>query len=319
MALFKNPPKEVLDEFPAWTAETLNLAPEVNYTGEYIAVYERICREDLPRQQERFKRYLNENVVNDLASFKTSLEKQEEAIKESIAELNTSLQRIDFNSSPPTYIKLMYKPARAVAIKEFRQMLREWQPDIAQYELTKDDAILERSFKKIQALIDRLTNDELWGKRVTDVRHWLEFSATKFYRADDQQCKYYESSGSLSGGEAAQLTYTILGAALAYQFGINAREGHTKSFRFFMVDEAFSKLDSDKSKYLMNLCEQLALQLLVVTPLSNIHIVEPYISACHYVENKNRRTSSVYDLTIEEYFEMKEQFQTAELSDDLAA
>jgi uncharacterized protein YPO0396 len=122
----------------------------------------------------------------------------------------------------------------------------------------------------------------------------------------------YESTGHLSGGEKAQITYTILGAALAYQFGID-RGGHKdKSFRFIVVDEAFSKLDPEKSRYLMDLCKQLHLQLLVVTPLDKIHVAEPYIEVCHYVENKEKRNSRVYDLTFEEYRKRKSREQRAE-------
>jgi uncharacterized protein YPO0396 len=65
----------------------------------------------------------------------------------------------------------------------------------------------------------------------------------------------------------------------------------------------------------MQLCKQLHLQLLVVTPLDKIHIVEPFITACHYVENKNKRNSVVYDLTIEQYQERKKEFEKMALQE----
>lgn len=143
----------------------------------------------------------------------------------------------------------------------------------------------------------------------------------------------YDSSGSLSGGEAAQLAYTVLGAAIAHQFGIHRNDGPRgdgprngglrgdgfrngglrdgtsyRSFRFIVVDEAFSKLDEDKSKYLLQLCQGLGLQLMVVTPLTSIHLLENDVSVIHWVtkDHRDRRKSTVRDIPILEYREQKE-------------
>lgn len=315
MGFYKNPSEEITKKYPGWTGDTINLEPRISYIKEYRAIYERIKTEDLPKYQERFRKYLNESIIEKLTDFKTSLENQLENIIDSVIELNGALRQIDFNLSPPTYIELVMKNTTDIAIKQFRIDLAEWQPDMTMYELTKDDRILEESFLKIQKIIQQLSSDELWRRKVTDVRNWLEFSAKEFYRADNVQFKYYESSSGLSGGEKAQLSYTILGASIAYQFGINQQGKQPKSFRFIAVDEAFSKLDPDKSQYLMQLCRQLHLQLLVVTPLDKIHIVEPVINACHYVENRNKRNSVVYDLTIEQYYEKKKEFEKLALQE----
>ena len=105
--------------------------------------------------------------------------------------------------------------------------------------------------------------------------------------------------GQLSGGEKAQLTYTILGSAIAYQFGLT-KNGLDSSFRFIAIDEAFCAQDEDKARYLISLCKQLHLQLLVVTPSDNIHIVENDISYVHYVERKGDR-SVLYNMPISEF------------------
>jgi uncharacterized protein YPO0396 len=109
--------------------------------------------------------------------------------------------------------------------------------------------------------------------------------------------------GALSGGQKAQLTYTILGSAIAYQFGLaNANQGlESNSFRFIAIDEAFKAQDEEKAKYLLTLCKQLHLQLLVVTPLNDLHIVEDNISYVHYVEIKEEKYSWLYDMPIEQF------------------
>ena len=150
----------------------------------------------------------------------------------------------------------------------------------------------------IEPLMSRL-QDESWRKLVMDVRGWYTYKAEEFYQDDDQKRNTYEAMGQLSGGEKAQLTYTILGSAIAYQFGLT-KNGLDSSFRFIAIDEAFRAQDEDKARYLISLCKQLHLQLLVVTPSDNIHIVENDISYVHYVERKGDR-SVLYNMPISEF------------------
>ena len=128
----------------------------------------------------------------------------------------------------------------------------------------------------IEPLMSRL-QVESWRKSVMDVRGWYTYKSEEFYQDDGQKRNTYEAMGQLSGGEKAQLTYTILGSAIAYQFGLT-KSGLDSSFRFIAIDEAFRAQDEDKARYLISLCKQLHLQLLVVTPSDNIHIVENDIS-----------------------------------------
>lgn len=147
--------------------------------------------------------------------------------------------------------------------------------------------------------------EESWRSKVTDVRTWFTYRAEEFYLENGQRCKTYESMGQLSGGEKAQLTYTILGSAIAYQFGFT-KTGLETSFRFIAIDEAFKAQDEDKARYLLDLCRQLHLQLLMVTPSDNIHIVEDSISYVHYVERKGN-ASVLYNMPIVEYQEAYKQ------------
>ena len=74
------------------------------------------------------------------------------------------------------------------------------------------------------------------------------------------------------------------------------------------IDEAFKAQDQDKSEYLLKLCEQLHLQVLVVTPSDNIEIVEPYISYVHFTEIEKGKKSSLYDMPIEQFQKEKEKY-----------
>jgi len=64
---------------------------------------------------------------------------------------------------------------------------------------------------------------------------------------------------------------------------------------------------------LIKLCQQLHLQLLVVTPSDNINIVENDISFVHFVERKENRNSVLYDLPIEQFKEERKKFIVTEI------
>ena len=100
-----------------------------------------------------------------------------------------------------------------------------------------------------------------------------------------------------------------MGSAIAYQFGITRTE-ESHSFRFIAVDESFSNQDDEKATYLMDLCQQLQLQLLVVTPNDKTHIVEPYINSVHFVYRRNNRTSHLLDMPIVDFQHKREEWQS---------
>ncbi|WP_194976278.1 ATP-binding protein [Aquiflexum lacus] len=311
MRLFKNPEKEIVEKFSDWNSDTHRLSDSAEFVEEYVALLERIEKEELAEYKQQFKKYLNEEMITKMSDFQTWLERQEEDIEENIETLNKSLEKINFNNNPPTFIKLHVEKDYSPKVKEFRLRLNEWKPNLVEFERSKDDRILEESFNKIRSLLDRLTEDESLRKEVLDVRNWLKFKAVAHHREDPTKVfRSFTGTAKLSGGEGAQLTYTILGSAIAYQFGIHSEGLNTNSFRFICVDEAFSKQDDEKAQFLMELCKQLHLQVMVVSPAKaeEVAIVEPYIARVHFVQRKDNRHSVVYDMPIKKLQEQREQY-----------
>ncbi len=285
------------------------IANELDASIEAIAAYrhhyEQIRREDLPRYRRRFKELLDEKVITNISVFKAALERQIEDIKKSIGSLNDSLHLIDY--TPSTYIQLCFDQARDSEVRDFRTQLRACLPDVTQPRTAEAN---ETSFQRIQALIRRFEQEERWTAKVTDVRYWLDFSAEERYREDDTTKNYYNDSSGRSGGQKTKLAYTILASAIAYQYGLDQQEERKQAFRFVVIDEAFVRSDEMNARYAMELFKQLDLQLLVLTPLDKIHVIEPYISACHYVTNNSEENDSkVYNFTISEYLEHKQALQ----------
>jgi uncharacterized protein YPO0396 len=145
----------------------------------------------------------------------------------------------------------------------------------------------------------------VWARRVTDVRNWFVFSASERWREDGTEHENYTDSGGKSGGQKEKLAYTILAASLAYQFKLDSTAARSKSFRFVVIDEAFGRGSDESTRFALALFQRLGLQLLIVTPLQKIHVIEPFVSAVGFVDNQGGSYSRLQSLTIEEYHDLQ--------------
>lgn len=301
---FVRPPRETQLEFPDWHQHLPAADPVPENCEDFMGVLAHLEQDELPPLREEFAHYLREELAVGLINFRASLNQEEDDLKVSIRELNASLHTITFNQKPaPTFIRLVMQRVPTPRINSFRTRLNNTRTNLNP-DLEAGLAGQQATFTQIKALIDELRNDA-YRREVTDVRQWYDFAAHEFIRRVGEEAgeasagplRVYENSNALSKGQRAQLTYTVLAAAVAYQFGINQRGLQSRSFRFLAVDEAFSDLDADNSRYLMELCQQLHLQLLVVTPLDKVGIVQEFIHTCHLVASPDRRSAQVYTLT----------------------
>ena len=293
------------EAFPLDTAE-VDASIEAGF--EYRAMLDRLKADDLPRFEARFKELLNENTIREVANFQSQLARERETIRERIARINESMGQIDYN--PGHYIRLEARPAPDADIREFQTELRA----CTEGALTgSDDAqYSEAKFLQVRTIIERFRGregrtelDRRWTAKVTDVRNWFVFAASERWREDDTEFEHYSDSGGKSGGQKEKLAYTILAASLAYQFGLGWSEVRSRSFRFVVIDEAFGRGSDESTQYGLNLFSKLNLQLLIVTPLQKIHVIEPFVSGVGFVHNEEGRASKLRNLSIREYREEK--------------
>lgn len=299
---FKNPSEKITAKFASWRSDVNSLPNSIELVSEFKAFLKKLNEEALPSFENRFNKYLHETLTNNISMFRQFFMDWTSSIRKTIEHLNCYLKDIDFNVHLETYIQLVSTKKYNADVIEFSQLLNDAMPNVHEIN-SKVDGQRVHFEQHVLPLMKRL-QDEQWRTKVMDVRGWLTYKAVEFYKADDMKRNTYESMGQLSGGEKAQLTYTILGSAIAYQFGLT-KHGCDSSFRFIAIDEAFRAQDEDKARYLISLCKQLHLQLLVVTPSDNIHIVENDISYVHYVERKNN-ASVLYNMPINQFKEERE-------------
>ncbi|HEY1202216.1 MAG TPA: SbcC/MukB-like Walker B domain-containing protein, partial [Niastella sp.] len=278
------------------------------YANEYIDWLAKLVHENLPKYKHDFESYINDTITYKIGGLNEEMEKWERDINNSVNRLNQSLSAINFNRLPDTYIQLGKRPVPAgTDIKEFRARLLDALPQAANWQQSSFEDKSKHFTQKVRPLIDELDKNESYRNKVMDVRNWFEFWADEKFRNTDELKKTYRQMGQLSGGEKAQLTYTILCSAIAYQFGITREGKNSRSLRFIAVDESFSNQDEEKATYLMELCKQLHLQLLVVTPSDKIAIVQNFIAHVHLVQRVQNRNSVLYNMTIKELREQVEE------------
>ena len=283
-------------------AEYSEVTDSIDARAEYIKKFRQLESEDLKRHEERFKEELNKNVINSIAVFDSQLQKHEKDIKHKIRIINENLSEIVYNAVQDTYITILMDATPNKEVRLFREELKKCY--IHSFS-SHNDLYTEEKYEQVKRILDRFASmenaDRDWTSTVTDVRQWFEFNASERYRSDGTEKEFYEGSGGKSGGQKEKLAYTILASALAYQFGLQFGERKSKSFRFVVIDEAFGRGSDESTRYGLELFKKLNLQLLIVTPLQKIHVIEGHVNSFHFVSNREGNNSQVSNFTKEEY------------------
>jgi uncharacterized protein YPO0396 len=289
-----------------WPGLKSEMDANVRSIGDFRALHERVTRDDLPRFDSEFRHQLNTNAVRELAQFNAWLRRQAEEISGRVRVINEALAAIDYN--PGRIIVLIAEPTVNQDVRQFRRDLREVTADV----LTSGDADMTERFEQIRRLIERFKgrvrhaeSDRAWTRRVTDVRTWFTFAGSEQDRGTGEEFEHYTDSDGKSGGQKEKLAYTILAASLAYQFGLEWGVEKSRDFRFAVIDEAFGRGSDASTRYALELFAKLGLQLLIVTPMQKVHVIEPYVSAIGFVDNPTGAASRVHNLTIEEFRERR--------------
>jgi uncharacterized protein YPO0396 len=287
-----------------YQSETREVDASLDAAADYRKMLIDLQADGLPKFEARFKELLNENTIREIANFQSQLHQERQSIRERIEKINQSLHEIDYNLG--RFIVLEDDHNGDPEIRDFQHDLRS----CTEGTLTGSDDIQysEAKFLQVKSIIGRFRGregmtdlDRRWTRKVTDVRNWFAFSASERWREDNGEHEHYTDSGGKSGGQKEKLAYTVLAASLAYQFGLEWGETRSRSFRFVLIDEAFGRGSDESTRYGLELFRRLSLQLLIVTPLQKIHVIEPFVTAVGFVHNDEGSRSMLRNLTIEEY------------------
>ncbi|MCU1565408.1 MAG: ATP-dependent exonuclease SbcCD, subunit-like protein [Pseudarthrobacter sp.] len=293
--------------------ETTDFDASLEAAADYDRLLEQLVGNDLPRFEDQFKDLLNRNTIREVVAFNAYLDSRRQDIMTRIGEINRSLAGIPYNTG--RHIQLEQQATADQDVREFGSDLRA----CSEGTIGDEDQYSEQKYLQVERLIDRfrgregLTDlDRRWTAKVTDVRNWFTFSASEKWTETGEEYEHFTDSGGKSGGQKEKLAYTILAAALAFQFGLGSgrgagrNAGSGRSFRFVVIDEAFGRGSDESARYGLELFQRMKLQLLIVTPLQKIHVIEPFVSHVGFVANTNGDDSQLRNLTIQEYREEKD-------------
>lgn len=290
-------------------SEAGDIDANISFKNDVRKLYGKVVNDALPEHEETFRKRLREGTIKDLLIFSSKLSRDEKEIEKKIQEINKHLEMIDYN--PGTYIKIIENRIVNKELSDFRTDLK----NATQGVFGQTEAFSEEKFIEVKKLLDKFKSvadaDKNWTTRVTDVTQWYTFGASERYREDHTEKEYFSDSSGKSGGQKEKLAYTILASAITYQFGLSRNEERTRSFRFVVIDEAFGKGSDESTRYGLKLFEELNLQLLIVTPLQKINIIEDYINTVHFVSNPAGSKSLVRNLTKLEYEMEKNNYLTS--------
>ncbi|OZC29677.1 hypothetical protein J8M97_16370 [Gordonia polyisoprenivorans] len=292
---------EFIRNHPVLTTE---VDADIAAAGEFQELRRRLADDDLPRFEAEFKTYLNTNAIRDIAIFSAQLNKEVEQIRTKITTINESLSGIEYNTG--RHIRLEVNPTPNAEIRQFREDLRRCSDGT--FGADTDDHYAEEKFLLVKSLVERFRGreghtdvDRKWTRFVTDVRNWVSFAASERVTDTDIEFENYTDSDGKSGGQKEKLAYTILAASLAYQFDLKWGVHTSRDFRFVVIDEAFGRGSDESARYALSLFRRLGLQLLIVTPLTKIYTIEPFVESVGYVENRDGSNSQLQCLTIDQY------------------
>ncbi len=277
-----------------------DMKPQSEYLGSFLDRLEKIESEGLPHHEKRFKERLNEKVTHEIGLLNGNLQTEQGRIRNKIAILNQALKNVEFN--PGTVMRLEPRDVFDREITEFKQQLSECISGGFEDSLEANEA----RFKRIEKLIRRLGEEERWRNKVSDVRRWFDFIARELDQESGDERSSYSDSAGQSGGQKAKLAFTILVAAIAYQYDIDPAADESDRFHFVMVDEMFSKIDDHFAEYALDLFASFGLQLLIVAPLdAKARVAERYVQ--YYVQtmiDPNTSKSEVLTMNSREFKEL---------------
>lgn len=282
-----------------WPAEAGALQPNLESAPDFFARLSRLEVDGLPEYENRFLTLLRQQSRNRLAELASHISLARREITNRLSDVNESLAPVDYN--PGSYLQLKTFDLHLPDPTAFRQRLTQLLAD-QHGQTTGDLDVAESQFLQLRSLVTDLKSDDpekrRWRDTVLDVRRHVEFVAEELERGSNAQLEVYSGSSGKSGGQRQKLTATCLAAALRYQLG--GSDGGVSQFGTVLLDEAFSKTDSDFTATGMEVFTRLGFQMVVATPLKSVMALEEYVGGATFVKMRDRNQSNLLSIDYDE-------------------
>lgn len=254
---------------------------EIRDIPEYLERLRILQEEALPQKLDRFISYLNQSSDQGVTQLLAHIQNQVSMIEERIADLNTTLKRVDFQ--PGRYLRLEPRRVTHESLRTLERAQRQLRADAL-----KDDQG-ESHFKALQNMI-RLLRDAADNKRtlgaraLLDPRYRLQFAVSVMDRHTDTIIETRTGSQGGSGGEKEIIASYILTASLSYAL---CPDGATQPlFGSIVLDEAFSKSSHAVAGRIISALNEFGLHPLFVTPNKEMRLLRAHTRSAILIHRK---------------------------------
>jgi uncharacterized protein YPO0396 len=154
----------------------------------------------------------------------------------------------------------------------------------------------EHSYSEAIAHVERLLRDEHAGfEPYQDYRNYFTFELRMKNVTTNLETNYDRRRGVASGAERQVPFYVIIGAALASIYHGTKRTEDERGLGLAVFDEAFSKMDGQNQRTMLQFYNEIGLQVLIAAPTEKRAVV--YENLDSIVDVYRHGTSATTDVT----------------------
>lgn len=243
-------------------------AQEVDALPHYLQRLQALEEEALPHKRQRFQEYLNNTSQQGVDTLLNGIAAQVTDIEERIAQLNDTLQRVDFQ--PGRYLQL---EPRAVVHQSLQELNRA-QAQLRTESLRDDGG--QSHYRALRAIVEILQTHasnrrSRAAQALLDARYRLQFAVLVLDRASGQMLERRTGSQGGSGGEKEIIASYVLTASLSYAL---CPSGASRPvFGTIVLDEAFSKSSQAVAARIIQALREFGLHALFVTPNKEVRLL----------------------------------------------
>ena len=255
--------------------------PEVDALPHYLQRLQTLEEEALPEKRQRFQEYLNETSQQGVDNLLSGISTQVGVIEDRIADLNATLQRVDFQ--PGRYLQLEPRPV----IHQSLQDLHKAQA-LLRTERLRDDGG-NSHYRALRTIVEMLQTHasnrrSKAAQALLDPRYRLQFAVLVQDRASGQVLHRFTGSQGGSGGEKEIIASYVLTASLSYAL---CPDGASRPvFGTIVLDEAFSKSSQAVAARIIQALREFGLHALFVTPNKEVRLLRNHTRSAIVVHRR---------------------------------
>ncbi len=253
---------------------------------DYLERLRVLNEEALPEKTRRFLDYLNRSSDQGVTQLLSSIAEEVDGIEHRLADLNLTLQKVDFRSS--RFLQLAPQRIKHERLRTMETAQRK----LRSAALKEDNG--ESHYRALRELVEILRdagqNKKLVGARaLLDPRYRLQFFVVEVDRETGNKSPPRTGSQSGSGGEKELMASHILTASLSY--ALCPTQASVPLYSTVVLDEAFSKSSPSAANRIIEALRIFKLHPIFVTPNKEIGLLKKHTRKVICVQRPGTQSS----------------------------